>query len=267
MKKFGLLGKNISYSFSPVLHKKIFNLYSIDAEYNIYDLKEENSIESFLNSIKKEGVLGLNVTIPYKTSILDFVDELSPEVKDIGAANCIKFCNNKIIAYNTDYFGLVKTFKKMGLNLTNKKVVILGSGGAAKATIKALTDLKAIIYNVSRNPNKEKIKLKNTRTISYEDLFDMSGYLIINATPVGTFPNIDKSPVPQSILQNFDFALDLIYNPKETLFLKFAHSKNKQIENGLCMLISQGVKSEEIWNDIELNYEKIYDELIDEIYK
>lgn len=267
MKKFGLLGKNISYSFSPTLHEKIFELYNIEAEYKIYDLDNENSIEHFLSTLKADGILGLNITIPYKTTILKFVNELSPEVKAIGAANCIKFSDSKIIAYNTDYFGLIKTFKKMGLNLKNKKVVVLGSGGAAKATIKALEDLKAIVYTVSRDPEKAKQTLHSSFTISYDELMKTSGYLIINATPVGTFPNTEISPVPKEVLLNFDFALDLIYNPKETLFLKFAYSNNKQIENGLCMLISQGVKSEEIWNEVELNYEKIYDELIDEIYK
>ena len=267
MKKFGLLGKNISYSFSPTLHNKIFKLYNIDAEYKIYDLENEDLIKPFLEKLIKKGILGINITIPYKTSILKFVNELSPEVQEIGAANCIKFSKDKIVAYNTDYFGLIKTFKKMGLNLKNKKVVVLGSGGAAKATTKAIKDLKGIVYNVSRNPNKAMLEFKNTTIISYDELSEMSGYLIINATPVGTFPNIEISPISEDIIQNFDFALDLIYNPKETLFLKLAKSKNKPIENGLCMLISQGVKSEEIWNEIELNYEKIYDELIDEIYK
>ncbi|MGL4946515.1 MAG: shikimate dehydrogenase [Cetobacterium sp.] len=267
MKKFGLLGKNISYSFSPTLHNKIFELHNINGEYKIYDLEDESLIENFLKQLKEEQFLGMNITIPYKTSILKFVDEVSPEVKDIGAANCIKFKDDKIIAYNTDYFGLLKTFKKMSLDLAYKKVVILGSGGAAKATIKALTDSKAIVYVASRDKNRTLEKLKNTFIISYEELKKTSGYLIINATPIGTFPNIDNSPVDDNIIQNFDFALDLIYNPKETLFLKFAKAKNKRIENGLYMLVSQGIKSQEIWNGIDLNYEKIYNELISEIYK
>ncbi|MGL5053612.1 MAG: shikimate dehydrogenase [Cetobacterium sp.] len=267
MKKFGLLGKNISYSFSPTLHNRIFQLYNIDGEYKIYDLKDEVLIDDFLKQLKKDGILGINITIPYKTSILKFVDEISDEVKDIGAANCIKFKDDKIIAYNTDYFGLLKTFKKMGLNLAYKKVVILGSGGAAKAAVKALLDLKAIVYIVSRDINKASKKIENVFTISYEDLNEVSGYLIINATPVGTFPNINKSPIFKETIQNFDFVLDLIYNPKETLFLKFAKAKNKKIENGLYMLVSQGVKSQEIWNEVDLNYEKVYNDLISEVYK
>lgn len=267
MKKFGLLGKNISYTFSPILHNKIFELYNMNAEYKIYDLNNENLIKEFLQTLKQKNILGINVTIPYKTSILEFVDILSPEVQSIGAANCIKFENEKLIAYNTDYFGLIKTFEKMGLILKNKKVIILGTGGAAKACIKALLDSEAIVYVVSRNLTNINKDFKNVFLLSYNDLEKTSGYLIINATPVGTSPNTNISPVKKNIIQNFDFALDLIYNPKETLFLKYAKESGKNFENGLYMLISQGIKSEEIWNNKEFNYEKIYDELINVIYK
>ncbi|MGL4786874.1 MAG: shikimate dehydrogenase family protein, partial [Cetobacterium sp.] len=179
----------------------------------------------------------------------------------------IKFENEKLIAYNTDYFGLIKTFEKMGLILKNKKVVILGTGGASKACIKALSDLGAIIYVVSRNIINVENELKNVFLLSYNDLEKTSGYLLINATPVGTTPNINTSPVKKNIIQNFDFVLDLIYNPKETLFLKYAKDLGKTFENGLYMLISQGIKSQEIWNEREFNYEQIYNELINTIYK
>ncbi|MGL4867190.1 MAG: shikimate dehydrogenase [Cetobacterium sp.] len=267
MKKFGLLGKNISYSFSPILHNKIFELYNIDAKYKIYDIQTENEIGIFLNKLKKDKFLGINITTPYKSSVLKFVDEFSEEVHDIGAANCIKFKNDKIIAYNTDYFGLIKTFEKMGLDLAFKKVIILGSGGAAKAAAKALRDLKAIVYIVSRDKVAAKNEFPNLFVISYDELQNNSGYLIVNCTPLGTFPNVNSSPVSEEIIQNFDFALDLIYNPEETLFLKIAKTKNKKFQNGFFMLVSQGVKSEEIWNDIDINYEKIYTELVQTIYK
>lgn len=267
MKKFGLLGKNINYTYSPILHNKIFEIYNIEGDYEIFNLENESQIYNFLKILKKEKTIGINVTIPYKTSILKYVDIISPEVLSIGAANCIKFENEKIIAYNTDYFGVLKTFEKMGLDLKNKKVIVLGSGGAAKATIKALLDSKAIVYLVSRNKIKAQKEFENIFFLSYEELVNSSGYLIINATPVGTFPDTDISPVSSEILQNFDFALDLIYNPEETQFLKYAKSKGKKVENGLYMLIAQGVKSEEIWNNLEFNYEKIYNDLIDIIYK
>lgn len=268
MKKFGLLGKNISYSFSPILHNKIFNLYNIDADYKIYDLEDESLLESFIINLKNNNILGINVTIPYKTSILKFIDILSPEVQAIGATNCIKFEEGKLIAYNTDYFGLIKTFEKMNLNLKNKKVVILGTGGAAKASVKALLDCGAIVFVVTRDKiNAKKHMSKDIFLMSYEELMETSGYLLINATPIGTNPNTDYSPVNEDVIQNFDFILDLIYNPQETLFLKYAKNKSKIYENGFYMLVSQGVKSEEIWNTQNFNYEKIYNELNQIVYK
>lgn len=267
MKKFGLLGKNISYTFSPILHNKIFELYNINAQYKIYDLQNENLIKEFLQNLKSENLLGINITTPYKTSVLKFVDILSPEVQSIGATNCIKFEKEKLVAYNTDYFGLIKTFEKMGLVLKNKKAVVLGTGGAAKACIRALLDSEAIVYVVSRDITKAEKELENVFFLSYDDLEKTSGYLIVNATPVGTTPNINASPVKKNVIQNFDFILDLIYNPKETLFLKYAKDLGKPFENGLYMLISQGIKSQEIWNESTFNYEQIYSELINLVYK
>ena len=267
MKKFGLLGKNISYTFSPILHNKIFDLYNIKANYKVYDLKDEFMLESFVKYLKKNKILGINITTPYKTSILKFVDILSPEVQSIGATNCIKFEDDKLVAYNTDYFGLIKTFEKMNLNLKNKKAVVLGTGGAAKASIKALLDCGATVSVVTRDKATAKKNLKDVFVISYEELTETSGYLLINATPVGTSPNINLSPVNKEIIQNFDFILDLIYNPQETLFLKYAKNKGKIWNNGFYMLVSQGVKSEEIWNKENFNYEKIYNELYQIVYK
>ncbi|MEG2696680.1 MAG: shikimate dehydrogenase [Cetobacterium sp.] len=265
MKKFGILGKNISYTFSPILHKNIFEVYNIDAEYNIYDVKE-SEIPDILEKIKTNTIHGINVTVPYKTTIIKFLDELSPEAKSMNAVNCIKLENGKLKGYNTDYFGLIETFKKMGLLLKNKKVVILGSGGAAKAVNRAILDLGGIPAIVSRDLDKAKLEFKNISVISYNDLLETSGFLLVNATPIGTFPNIESSPVKRQVIQNFDFVLDLIYNPKETLFLKIAKQCFKKFENGFYMLVSQGVKSEEIWNDLTLDYSLIYENLITEIY-
>lgn len=265
MKKFGLIGKNISYSFSPTLHNKIFDIYNISATYDLFDIESENNLTSILKKLKNKSISGINVTIPYKTSILAYLDELSEEVIEIGATNCIKYESGKLKGYNTDYFGLIKTFKKLGLNLKNKKVIILGTGGAAKASIKAVKDFGGIVTLVSRNYSNELIL--GSKVITYDDLKNESGYLIINATPIGTYPNIDESPVTKDIIQNFDFVIDLIYNPKETLFLKYANELNKSYINGLYMLVAQGIKAEEIWNNENFNYESIYEDITQLIYK
>lgn len=260
MKKFGLLGHNISYSFSPKLHKTIFEKKDLKYSYNLFDISE---LKPFIKNLTKNNISGFNITIPYKRSIIQYLTEISSEAKKIGAVNCVKVINNKLIGFNTDYLGILETFKKMNLNLKNKKVYILGSGGAAVTAYFATISCNGIPCLVSRN----KENVENFNCISYEELKNKKGYLLINATPVGTFPNIEESPVEKDIIFNFDNLFDLIYNPYETKFLKFGKELNKNIENGFFMLVSQGVKSEEIWNDISLNTEYFYKILKQQIYK
>lgn len=263
MKKFALIGSNISYSFSPILHKTIFDHYSINATYSIID---NSNLKSILSLIKENNIDGFNVTIPFKEEIIPLLDHVSSEALSIGAVNCVKIINDKTYGFNTDYLGLLDTFKKMQLNLNSKNIYILGSGGAAKASWKAVIDCGGNPIIVSRNIKKNDF-FKNTSIISYEELESSKGLLLINATPIGTYPNITLSPVNQRIVENFDFLLDLIYNPKETKFLKDGKFFNKICENGLFMLISQGVNSEKIWNNIEIDTNSIYSNLIPIIYK
>lgn len=253
MKKFGLLGHNISYSFSPKLHSLIFEKENLKYIYELFDIPETN-LKTFIKNLINNNISGLNITIPYKKDILQYLDELSPEVKKIGATNCIKIINNKMIGFNTDYFGILETFNKMNLDLKNKKIFILGTGGAAITAYFSCISKKGIPTLVSRNPK----KIKNFHCISYEDLKYQRGYLLINATPIGTFPDINSSPVEKEIIFNFDNLFDLIYNPYETKFLKFGKELNKKIENGFFMLVAQGIKSQEIWNNLSLDTNYFY---------
>ena len=183
------------------------------------------------------------------TQKLDFITEgLSIDVKG---------------AYNTDYFGVIKTFEKMKLELKNKEVYILGTGGASLAVAKALKDLDAKFFFVSRNIYDKKDFPFANKLIDYNELENRKGYLLINATPIGTTPNTNISPVSKQTIENFNILFDLIYNPRETLFLRWGKELGKQVENGLYMLVAQAVKSQEIWFDKKLDYNKIY-ELIQE---
>lgn len=263
MKKFALIGNKISYSFSPTLHKKIFDTYSLQYKYSLID---QENLKEIIKYIKDNHIEGFNVTIPYKEQIINFLDFISPEAKDIGAVNCVNVKNGKLYGYNTDYLGIIDTFNKMNIDLKNKKVYILGSGGAAKASCKAVLDCEGIPIVVSR---KKLISFPpfNIKCITYDELKKEKGELLINATPVGTFPNLNQSPISKEHLENFDFLLDLIYNPKETQLLKFGNSLNKICENGLFMLISQGVNSEKIWNNIDIDTNLIYKKLLPIIYE
>lgn len=235
--EFGLLGKNISYSFSKkYFEEKFKKLFLKHHSYNFFDIPE---IESLNSITENPNLVGMNVTIPYKQAIIPFLDELSDEASKIGAVNCVSFQNGKKIGYNTDAFGFEKTL------LINKKeyhnkALIIGDGGAAKA-VRYILDKHNIEHKtVSR---KSEINFENLS----EDLVKDS-LLIIQTTPVGTFPNVDDSvPFPFDAMTDKHYVIDLIYNPSETAFLRKSAEKGATTLNGFYMLEQQAEKAWEIW--------------------
>ena len=241
-KIYGLIGKNISYSFSREYFSNKFKTEKISSKYLNFDLIDINQIYKLT---KEFNLSGLNVTIPYKESIIKFLDETDSKAKQIGAVNTIKFFNNKMIGYNTDYIG----FKKSLQNISNinipKNALILGTGGASKAVKFALSELGIGFKTVSR--------VKNNADYTYKEIdkYIIDKKLIINCSPVGTFPNIKDSPkIPYQYLTSENFLYDLVYNPDKTLFLKKGDEIGCFTKNGVEMLKIQAEKAWEIWNDI-----------------
>lgn len=241
-KTYGLIGKNISYSFSREYFSNKFKTEKISSKYLNFDLIDINQIYKLT---KEFNLSGLNVTIPYKESIIQFLDETDSKAKQIGAVNTIKFFNNKMIGYNTDYIG----FKQSLQNLSNinipKNALILGTGGASKAVKFALSELGIEFKTVSR--------IKNNADYTYQEIdkYIIDKKLIINCSPVGTFPNINDSPkIPYQYLTSENFLYDLVYNPDKTLFLKKGDEIGCFTKNGVEMLKIQAEKAWEIWNDI-----------------
>lgn len=241
-KIYGLIGKNISYSFSREYFSNKFKTEKISSKYLNFDLIDINQIHKLT---KEFNLSGLNVTIPYKESILQFLDETDSKAKQIGAVNTIKFFKNKMIGYNTDYIG----FKKSLQNISNinipKNALILGTGGASKAVKFALSELGIGFKTVSRE--------KNNADYTYQEIdkYIIDKKLIINCSPVGTFPNIKDSPkIPYQYLTSENFLYDLVYNPDKTLFLKKGDEIGCFTKNGVEMLKIQAEKAWEIWNDI-----------------
>lgn len=241
-KIYGLIGKNISYSFSREYFSNKFKTEKISSKYLNFDLIDINQIYKLT---KEFNLSGLNVTIPYKESIIQFLDETDSKAKQIGAVNTIKFFNNKMIGYNTDYIG----FKKSLQNISNinipKNALILGTGGASKAVKFALSELGIGFKTVSR--------VKNNADYTYQEIdkYIIDKKLIINCSPVGTFPNIKDSPkIPYQYLTSENFLYDLVYNPDKTLFLKKGDEIGCFTKNGVEMLKIQAEKAWEIWNDI-----------------
>lgn len=236
--EFGLLGKNISYSFSKkYFEEKFKKLFLKNHSYNFFDISEIENVTRFLEN---PNLVGMNVTIPYKQAIIPFLDELSDEALQIGAVNCVSFQNGKKIGYNTDAFGFEKTLL-INKKDYHKKALILGDGGAAKA-VKYILDKHNIEHQtVSR---KSEINFENLT----EDLVKDS-LLIIQTTPVGTFPNVDDSvQFPFDAITDKHYVIDLIYNPSETAFLRHCAEKGATTLNGFYMLEQQAEKAWQIWN-------------------
>ena len=238
-KTYGLIGKNIDYSFSVKYFGQKFNDEKIiDSEYVNFDLRE---IEDF-NNLEILKINGLNVTIPYKEKIITYLDEVDKAARIIGAVNTIAKKDNKLIGYNTDYIGFIESFKN---NLNFKNALILGTGGASKAIQYAL-NIKNINFDIgSRKNNKKYISydLINKKIKDYD--------LIINTTPLGTFPDVSKKPkINYKLINANHFCYDLIYNPEKTSFLKECEKKGARIMNGLEMLKSQAEESWIIWNSV-----------------
>ena len=242
-KIFGLVGKNISYSYSKKhFSEKFKNLNLKNCHYENFDML---NLEDFEKIICVDNIKGLNITIPFKREIIPFLDSIDIHAKKIGAVNTIKInSTKKLIGYNTDYIGFMKSVKPF-LKKNHKKAIILGTGGASKAIIYALHMLNISTINVSR--------IKSKGDITYKDLDSKKMkecQIIINCSPVGTFPKINECPkIPYEHISESHICFDLIYNPKETKFIKESKKRNGVTINGEKMLEIQAEESWKIWNN------------------
>lgn len=238
MNLFGLIGKNISYSFSAKFFTEKFKTENIENHfYEIFDLNEISEVEK---TFQIQGLKGCNVTIPYKEQIIPFLDELDADAAKIGAVNCIKINNGFKKGFNTDAVGFEKSIQPL-LNSNHKKALILGDGGAAKAVKFVLEKLDIPYKTVTRSGNFTYSELSSEIIQNHQ--------IIINCTPVGTFPDVENAPeIPYDFLTSQHLLYDLIYNPEKTKFLLLGEEKGAKIKNGHEMLVLQAEKSWEIWN-------------------
>lgn len=238
---YGIIGNPLAHSCSPDFFAKKFARLGIDERYERFPLAE---ISEFPDLLRRHPQLkGLNVTIPFKEKVLDFLDEIDPEAAAIGAVNCIKIVDGKTTGFNTDIIGLEQSFEHWLPSFFPEKALILGTGGASKAVAAALTKREISFQFVSRNPL--------PAGLSYHQLTGsiISGHkLIINTTPLGMYPQLNTAPaLPYEALGTHHFLLDLIYNPVETLFLQYGRKQGTYIKNGEEMLVEQAEASWKIW--------------------
>lgn len=248
MVQFGLIGKTLTHSLSEVYFKNKFtNLGLKDVYYSLYTMDNVADIQTLIS--KNPFLKGLNVTIPFKTDVMLYTNELDETVSAIGAVNTLKiYRDNKktrIKGFNTDYLGFLDSLKALDYR-KHKKALILGTGGSAKAVAYAL-DLLGIKYLfVSRQK-------KNEKTIGYKEINKdiLNSYtLIVNTTPLGMYPELEDCPdIPFQCLDTKHLLYDLIYNPPKTVFLKKGQQQKAYICNGLNMLYIQAEYSWKIWND------------------
>lgn len=246
---FGLIGHGISYSLSPKIHQTVGKVISKDINYRIKDL-EKDDLNQFIYELKDNLYQGFNVTKPYKEEIYNRVDQLTTVAKNVGAVNTIYVKDGKVIGDNTDVFGFEYLLGYWRIDVKDKNILILGTGGAAKAVAYVLKNKGANYQYASRNSKKE----MDEKVISYDeinlDVFD----IYINATPIGTYPNVDDCPLDKSKVTN-QIVIDLIYNPKQTKLMSYA----KKAYNGYIMLLAQAIKSDMLWMNIELNIHDVLD--------
>ncbi|WP_080146029.1 shikimate dehydrogenase [Marinilactibacillus piezotolerans] len=259
---YGLFGEHLSHSLSPLLHRSIYQKTGLQASYKTFAFPPAELSEA-VASIRTLTISGVNVTIPYKETVLPFLDELDPLARQLQAVNTIKNQAGHLIGYNTDYAGFGLIFERRKWSPAGKTAVVLGTGGAAKMVIAYLLHQGIQHINiVSRSPERFESTDKTTYT-NYTSASTLQGDFLINTTPVGMHPNTADSPVSEGMIQQFGILIDLVYNPFETTFLSLGRKHAKETANGLDMLIGQAVRAVEIWENIEID-SSIIEELIQE---
>ena len=250
MKKYLVIGNPIEHSLSPKLQNYWLKENNIDAIYDKNKL-DEDEIKNIIYEVKKEKINGVNVTVPFKKAVIPFLDELSPEAKDTQSVNTIYFQNGMTIGHNTDIAGFELAIKYAKYDISNKKVFILGAGGVAPSIIYALKKMKASKI-ILTNRTKEKAKnlkglFNDIEILDWGETIDFD--MIINATSIG-LKNEDSLKFDYSANGPNKFFYDVIYNPKETIFLKRAKLFGNRTENGKMMFIYQAHQSFTIWHNL-----------------
>lgn len=245
MNKFGLIGFPLTHSFSKKYFTEKFERTGLSSTHS-YELFEMEDYNELLPLIRNNPELrGINVTIPHKQNVIPFLDFVDPSATRIGAVNVIKVREDgHLSGYNSDYFGFRKSLEEFIPGLNNGfKALVLGFGGAAKAVVVALEDLGIDYKIVSRKSSETSISYEEAKGLINEY------HLVINCSPVGTYPNIDLCPdVNYEALTPGHYLYDLVYNPEETLFMKKGLEKEAKVINGYQMLVYQAEKAWEIWN-------------------
>ena len=250
MKKYFVIGNPINHSLSPKLHNHWLKQNNINAVYEKIKL-EENEIENFFHEIKNQEINGCNVTVPFKKTVIPFLDKLSSEAEHTQSVNTICFHNDKLVGHNTDIDGFQKAINSLDYKVKDKKIFILGAGGVVPSLIFALNKMEVSEITISNRTNKKaedlKIQFNKINTVSWGEVPDFD--MIINATSLGL--NNETIDLNTSKIGRGKFFYDVVYNPNETNFLKLGKKLGNQIENGKLMFIYQALEAFRLWHGVE----------------
>ena len=272
----GIIGHPIKHSFSPQMHNKCFSSQGLNYIYLPFDVPTSN-LKDALKSMNVLGIRGLNVTLPHKEKIIQFMDHVSEEASIVGAVNTVVNEGNQLFGYNTDVNGIVESLVPYKDEIAKSTVSIIGAGGAARSVLYALirhfkVDKINIINRTEERTESikdhfiDKMRFENIKTYELMAKENLAQYqeskLIINTTSIGMHPNIDDTPT--DIKESFNssqIVFDLIYNPIKTKFIEIAESQGAKVINGLNMFVVQGAKSFELWTGNKMDANLMYDEL------
>lgn len=255
MMKFGLLGEKLSHSWSPLIHDIIYKKYNINASYELLECCEDE-LGKYVDLLRNGVYNGLNVTIPYKKTIMKYLDKIDDLAKEIGSVNTVYYKDGMVIGTNTDYAGFKMELEYYNIDCCGKDAYVLGTGGASLSIKKVLFDLGANVVCVSRNPKGNEISYANLDNVSNIDI-------LVNTTPVGMYPNVNISPVKSDIARKAKVVVDIIFNPLKTKLLADSNS----LYHGLYMLVGQAIEAERIWlkSDLDIDILEVVNIVIKEM--
>lgn len=260
-KAYALFGNPVGHSLSPLMHNAAFRRLGIRAQYAAIEVR---SPREAIEIIKTSGIDGASITVPFKTGIMDFLDEMSPEALGIGAVNTVVREKQRLLGFNTDWLGFMADLKEAGMKIKGTKFAVLGAGGAARAVVYGIIREGGTPFIFNRSVEKGKA-LARDFGCSFRRLDDAPADVLVNTTPVGMHPLTEESPVGKTFLSRFEWVIDLIYNPLETRLLREAGEAGCKVRSGVGMLVRQGAEQFRIWTGkeppVELMREVVESEL------
>jgi shikimate dehydrogenase len=257
-KLFAVLGDPIGHSMSPIMLNDILSFYEIDGHYHPFHVRRDE-LETVIKGLKAIGISGFNITIPHKSTIIPFLDEIDELALSIGAVNTVVNENGKLVGYNTDGYGFIKGLNPYMSSFSDKKVLVIGAGGAARAIYFTMAKMKPLAIDISNRTVLKAQELidacpyeSNSKALSLEEaeLYLNEYDVVIQTTMIGMYPKISEMPISLKLLKSQSLVCDIIYNPLETQFLMEARQKGATVQNGVEMFVYQGALAFEKWTGI-----------------